>query len=90
MNLKLAQELKDAGFPQTHNDGDIIFAAQVGKDLLHYPTLEELIEACAKPITIYIEDNNCDAEQAGSEICGHGSSPTEAVARLWLALNKKD
>ena len=82
MNYELAKQLKDAGFPHVaplNGEG-------YWKDDF-FPTLEELIESVKKPITIYVDDNGSDAEQAGTEICGHGSTPTEAVARLWLALN---
>lgn len=57
MNLsyKKCKELKDAGFPQnesgTHifpSDEVIGFKPSAGSDAVYVPTLEELIEACAK------------------------------------------
>jgi len=69
----------------------------------HYPTLSELIEACGDEFrTFYrITDNNRhlftlgrlpeDARWCAESITNEwfsGSTPEEAVARLWLALNK--
>jgi hypothetical protein len=80
MDYKLQNELRDAGY----NGGFL---------------LEELIEACGhgfgameriviqgKPIFtagIYV-DRNGDIER-GQE----GETPTEAVAKLWISMNKK-
>lgn len=63
------------------------------------PTLSELIEACENTFkalefsqddmrswhAYYEEDGNADPNSWS----GFGSTPEEAVARLWLALNKK-
>lgn len=61
------------------------------------PTLEELIEACGEDFYHLESWNGGDGDWkcAGSNskqstVCiTFGSTPTEAVARLWLALNKK-
>jgi hypothetical protein len=58
------------------------------------PTLEELIEACGRPF--WLESNvgfEGDVWLAGKNIgpgekYGKGATPTEAVALLWLNLNK--
>jgi hypothetical protein len=54
------------------------------------PTLEELIEAC-RPRFFSLVDNvrNWRAQSQNAEFNTEGSTPEEAVAQLWLALNKK-
>jgi hypothetical protein len=80
MNYELAKELKDAGFPVVTYE-----------DTFNYPTLEELIEACTKNMPhfrlvlkaqTWVADFDDDFKR-------EGTSPTEAVARLWLTLNRK-
>ncbi len=101
MNYELAKELKDAGFPQT-GKGEVLqnhlsrrpITTHYLVDEAYAPTLEELIEACTALIP---EDENvqvyCFKKEATAWTRkGHthvGKTPTEAVARLWLALNKK-
>lgn len=104
ISYKLAKQLKDAGFPQkiyrfaavTKQDKDNIKAAKEG---LRMPTLLELVEACGDETvrlikytsrlidTEYERDHQCEA------ICknkiGFGSTLEEAVASLYLELNKK-
>ena|SRR5271155_4165582 len=58
------------------------------------PNLEELIEACGKDfIALSMSDDDSGdwcAMGTGYNLGDiEGSTPTEAVARLWLALNKK-
>lgn len=62
------------------------------------PTLSELIEACGDDTEIHINGLNGKwrAEKAGHSNFGpegfipnDGPTPEEAVAKLWLALNKK-
>lgn len=59
--------------------------------LISIPTLEELIEACKDHIESLETDGSkwfafADME-TDEDKHGKGSSPTEAVAHLWLALN---
>lgn len=87
MTYELAGKLKDAGFPKNFS----VLSFECGDD---FPTLSELIEACGNSfgqlerinnwntIEWYATNNIKDIE---TEIC---STPEEAVARLWLALNK--
>lgn len=99
MNYELANELKHAGFKYSREiheayklDGSKML---VGDDntqpMVFIPSLEELIEACGEPIRLYIMTNKCSAILDGPNLGGEGATPTEAVARLWLALklNKK-
>ena len=103
MDYLLAKQLKDAGFPQkefsfnqpfTGNGwpGDVRPA-----DYPYNPTLEELIEACGDELRYLENDERKSATwkayprhyKADNPKDYHlGSTPTEAVAKLWLALNK--
>lgn len=66
---------------------------------VYFPTLSELIEACGKHFHCLVHTTNggmdCDREfwSAGksAEVLDwlNGSTPEEAVANLWLAINKK-
>jgi len=87
MNYELAKQLKDAGFPKL----DLVFV----KDLKHFiPSLSELIDACGdkfhwlnKMKSQYDED--VWNAMALSKEFGRGKTPEEAVAKLWIKLNKK-
>jgi len=71
------------------------------KQFNYVPTLSELIEACgADDICLSREDGTWKAMYGNSsevavlnewdgDYCATGNSIEEAVARLWLALNKK-
>lgn len=97
MNYELAKQLKDAGFPQKTK------CSECGMDWYDTkPTLSELIEACgvgnkyqfrllaywSENDTVWQADlkpfNNGEKDEYGL-----GSTPEEAVAKLWLELNKK-
>jgi hypothetical protein len=100
MEYELAKQLKDAGFPQQVKEGDWFYIAG-GKEpclitQLAYnyetdvkiPTLEELIEACGDDISrLQRWAKTWGAYSDTTELDGIGSTPTEAVARLWLALH---
>jgi hypothetical protein len=98
ISYELANELKDAGFPQRENK--IIGLDKYGRaiidavDRVQVPTLSELIAACPDGIILECHDDRAYAyENSGvafkSRHSHVGSTPEEAVARLWLALNKK-
>lgn len=93
MDYELALKLKNAGFPLRKNcscDNDNCVH-------LNEPTLEELTEACPKEtkdgrFTLQTDGDKWVAGyQRGEYIFTFesGSTPTEAVARLWLAIRKK-
>lgn len=69
--------------------------SEKGKALTVYiPPLEELIEACGKPFTLEIWNERAWQAYNGSTysesiLKANGSTPTEAVANLYLALNSK-
>ena len=102
MNYELALALKNAGFPQEGNgiSYDVLTSAGVYEDNVfrenvYYPTLEELIEACGDKFAELSRGNSqVDAPWTASGFpiklgnAGQGKTPLEAVAHLWLALNK--
>lgn len=100
MNYELAKELKDAGFPQEYalckpRDNAYLFGGD--KEAVFNPLLEELIEACECPRLLLMKSpwkgktlwQAFDSDDTFSSEQAEGSTPTEAVARLWLVLNKK-
>ena len=103
MNYELAKELKDAGFPfKEHHPAmgmENIIDFGDGEDY-KVPTLSELIEACGNEFlsltqiskVLFKENWRCewlsnDDECVEEDI--YGKTPEEAVAKLWLELNKK-
>ena len=103
MEYQLAKELKESGFPQKefkfHNGYEGQWPSDVQPAKWPYnPTLEELIEACGYKLIGLLRHD----DESGWTALKHGDdlflpktplaiapTPTEAVARLWLALNKK-
>jgi hypothetical protein len=98
IDYTLANELKDAGFPQGGKGRWLVDPGQIvarGGDRAYVPTLEELIEACGENFA-WLHQSVKSKKWAAQDFIydedshgGQGSTPTEAVARLWLALNKK-
>lgn len=93
MNYELAKELKDAGFPQKHTYFSVNapIPEEIKNQITVFPTLEELIEACGDYIiTIGGKGKKwyCEIHE-DYRIESHGSTPSEAVARLYIALHKK-
>jgi len=86
MNYDIAKKLKEAGFPQLwKNEG---FRTIKGYGEISYiPTLEELIEACGKPLLIEGVADYWISQRGMFKT--QGKTPSEAVANLWLELNKK-
>lgn len=95
MTYELAKELKDAGFPQytgvdcRHTPPAIQTAGERVEESVYFPTLSELIEACGNERIEMVRPVLGLWEVRTSEWKTNGSTPEEAVARLWLALNKK-
>ena len=99
MKYELAKKLKDAGFKvESH---DCWEKGCQSNDGVCYPTLSELIEACGKMSLFSYRGQkvwqaeggelyvNKETMQGGYKIRVIGLTPEEAVAELWLALNKK-
>ena len=93
MNYKLAKQLKEVGFPQhKFEDHNKECLNRVNMDVC-FPTLSELIEACGDEFTSlgrgYIRDNPY-FEAESYELSCKGKIPLEAVAKLYIKLNKED
>lgn len=104
ISYELAKQLKNAGFPQhegtlmrhpSNHSGKCIFHVATG-ELTCVPTLSELIEACGEKLyvmtrALYHENGSIDVTNgwACNGMTSFGSTPEEAVAKLWLELNKK-
>jgi hypothetical protein len=95
MDYELAKELRDAGFPQ--KSPTISEPKEYTPDGAYMAALEELIEACRKPAHFVSVDEVFEGWEAYLQdhdyefrfTKGKGSTPTEAVARLYIALNLK-
>lgn len=89
MKYELAKELKDAGLVWEERNQLSFSRAET------YPTLSELIEACGEHFAFLAKNDDGTEWFATAEHLGVGSykskaiTPLEAVARLWLKMNKK-
>lgn len=100
MNYELAEQLRDAGFPKLElwddNFSEKDKNINTEYDNQYIPTLSELIEACGDLFQVLWkrEDGWIAKSWINDEIKENyhealGSTPEEAVARLWLVINKK-
>ena len=106
LDYKLALELKENGYPQTGSTyWHYMEGGELSNSFLHSyaacPTLSELIEVCGDDFTKLLR---CRVIQPGTEgatymfraIDSNGLStelcktPEEAVARLFIAINKEE
>lgn len=94
IDYNLANELKDAEFPHNHTENCYFEIEQDG--VCNCISLEELIEACGRhdfklrqTYSAYENKTFYVVEIPGDDDMERCDTPTEAVARLWLALNKK-
>lgn len=104
MDYQLAKELKDAGFKglvtaweSPRGSGMSTQPAEGWDEVVLPPTLEELIDACVKLSPdgdFHLEHlmhewgaSTC-AELVSEDEWHRSATPTVAVAKLWLALNK--
>ena len=89
MTYELAKELKDVGFPFIWNYEPEALRFR------EYPTLSELIEACIGEYWFSLVELKPHAWRAEGKtlelkvLREVGKTPEEAVAKLYLALNKK-
>jgi hypothetical protein len=93
MNYDLAKELKEAGFPQGGNGGWTGSKEKIvwrSGHLVYVPTLTELIDACGHQLFFLCDKDDSLAVHHinGTKFQGAGTTPQEAVARLWLAIQK--
>lgn len=102
MNYELVKELKDAGFEEPKVSGGRIIMSDDYCDNCndhhhaYSPTLEELIAACVGigrsfGLSYFHNPATWRARSYYEAVIltEHYSTPTEAVARLWISLNKK-
>lgn len=94
MTYELAKQLKDTGFPITEKADRLSPERTYHTNNLEYayhPTLEELISACGEQFWKLIKDdaygNWAAISPRNSQHVALGETPSEAVSRLWLALN---
>lgn len=97
MNYELAKKLKGAGFPQDIKIGkEIAYGGSVSEGTYweaRLPDLSELIEACGVEFDSLsriagLAWSAKSFSQKGNNLSEKGNSPEEAVANLWLELNK--
>ena len=100
MEYKIAKLLKDAGYPQRETGNVEGFPGYVGYGLgflynynneepVYSPTLSEVIESCGDKffeLTRYSSSWAACGNETGLD--GRGNTPEEAVANLWLLINK--
>jgi hypothetical protein len=92
MGYDLAESLMDAGFPQI-GKGNLIGPMNKlvwrSGDRVYVPTLEELIEACGENFGSLEKQHDGWLASANFAQSCFAKTPAEAVARLWLALQKR-
>lgn len=97
ITYELAKKLKDAGFPKDYTEWNDHDEELLEKTWYMYgkgysPTLSELIEVCGGTSVFRLtRDTEWEAcvDPITGWVSGNGSTPEEAVANLWLELNKK-
>jgi len=92
VDYELAKSLMDAGFPQIGKGSSIGSPDKLVwriSDRVYVPTLEELIGACGENFgSLDKQHGGWLARTNGDQHCV-AETPAEAVARLWLALQKQ-
>lgn len=91
MKYELAKQLKEAGYKAPYARTEQYYSD------VNIPTLSELIEACGDKFYALNklgnpfpnEDWCAEGETLPDSMDFTGSTPEEAVAKLWLELNKK-
>lgn len=89
MNYELALELKDSGFPNSEEwvENPTHESLYAGFDK-YYPTLSELIHACKGGFQVLKHSGSLWLCYLNGGEWVEGYTPEEAVAKLWLKLNK--
>ncbi len=94
MNYELAKKLKDAGFPFDFGNETVYDSMPPGYSFDRYPTISELIEAC-RDVECFDLGSRHNVTKYWYASCStfttseEYSTPEEAVANLWLELNKQ-
>ncbi len=99
MTYELAQKLKEAGFPQGELVSGKFHHDKTTGELTLIPTLSELIETCGSNLYMLRYDPpatviggirwKATGVGNGKNAEVYGSTPEEAIANLYIALNKK-
>lgn len=93
ISYELAKELNETGFPVNTAGYPLwITDPKQGETSEPYivPTLEELVEACSETrFGLYKVEQGWHAQKTDTEVTAKGATPTEAVAKLYLALYNK-
>lgn len=95
LHYEIARKLKNAGFPYEWDiESDDSGFTEHGGVVYKAPTLSELIEACGEKFSRLVQTFEPKGWEAKTtdvfdRFTTIGSIPEEAVASLWLALNKK-
>jgi hypothetical protein len=92
MDYDLAKSLMDAGFPQIGKGsliGPLNKLVWRSGDRVYVPTLEELIEASIDNFGSLDKQHHGWLASANVDQSCFAKTPAEAVARLWLALQKR-
>lgn len=85
MRYELMKKLHDARFPNLESD----WIDEIGHVTVH-PTLSELIESCGEGARCLLNKGDGTGwAYAVNGVGASGETPEEAVANLWLKLNKK-
>lgn len=102
MNYELVKQLKDAGFPQDwsrfeDHDPELLIKNWDMYSKGYSPTLSELIEACGdefkgilRNVVPGIIGERWIVSNMDENLFTTSSTPEEAVAKLWLVINKHD
>lgn len=89
MKYALAKELKEAGFNPKYDGYGYWYSSGDGEQT-YRPTLSELIKACGADFYKLVkEDGSWYAYDLAMQNDHYGTTPEEAVGRLWLALQKE-
>ena len=91
MDYELAKSLMDAGFPQIGKGsliGPLDKLVWRSGDRVYVPTLEELIAACGENFSSLKKQHDGWLAYANYDQSYFAETPVEAVARLWLELQK--
>ncbi len=89
ISYELAKKLKEAGFPQKDYRLECRDLPNGTAPIMFYPTLSELIEACGSKFGALLVGPGILWTASGNGLEVHAGNPEEAVANLWLELNKK-
>lgn len=91
MNPELARLLKEKGFPQDPSTETHAFWISMEDGKTYMPDLSELIRACGDDFYCVRRRPNGDFQAQSvnkDKVYAFGSTPEEAVASLWLELQK--